>query len=332
MKQFEEILGVDVSKLVLDAKLHRAGKFCQVENSKAGFVQLMRWIAESTTVHKTNILWCFEHTGMYSLSLAQYLSEKKISFVIVPGLEIKKSIGIKRGKNDKVDAARIAEYAYLRRETIIPTELPGELIIKLRELLGLRDRMVTQRAGYKASLKELKSIFESKHNPELFAIQQNLIQALNKNIAVIEARIAKLIKTDERASKLFDLMNSVKGIGPIVAANLLVVTNCFLSFKTSRQLACYCGIAPFEKQSGSSIRSSSRVNSLANKKMKALLDMSASCAIQHDPELRQYYMRRVSKGKSKKSTINIVRNKLVHRIFAVIKRGTPYVELAKHAA
>ena len=63
--------------------------------------------------------------------------------------------------------------------------------------------------------------------------------------------------------------------------------------------------------------------------MKSLLNMAAFTAIQFDPELKMYYLNRVEKGKSKMSTINIVRNKIVHRVFAVVKRGTPYVSFTK---
>lgn len=133
-------------------------------------------------------------------------------------------------------------------------------------------------------------------------------------------------------SELYKLIISVKGIGPVVAAHLIVVTNCFTNFKNSRQLACYSGIAPFKKQSGTSLKSPSKVSHLANKKMKALLDRCASTAIQYDAQLKQYYERRIAKGKSKRSTINVVRNKLLHRVFAVVKRGTPFVNTFRFAA
>ena len=61
--------------------------------------------------------------------------------------------------------------------------------------------------------------------------------------------------------------------------------------------------------------------------MKTLLDLSAKSAIQHDKELREYYLRRIQIGKSKRSTINVVRNKIIYRMFAVIKRQTPYQPL-----
>jgi len=60
--------------------------------------------------------------------------------------------------------------------------------------------------------------------------------------------------------------------------------------------------------------------------MKTLLTQSAKSAIQYDKELKDYYQKRTAMGKSKKSTINVVRNKIIHRMFAVIKRQTPFIE------
>ncbi len=75
-----------------------------------------------------------------------------------------------------------------------------------------------------------------------------------------------------------------------------------------------------------------KVSHLANKKLKAIINMCAISAIQHNPEMKRYYLKRVSQGKSKMSTINIIRNKLIARIFAVIKRQTPYVNTTKFVA
>lgn len=54
--------------------------------------------------------------------------------------------------------------------------------------------------------------------------------------------------------------------------------------------------------------------------------------MQYNTEMRQYYNRRLNQAKNKKSTINIIRNKLLARIFAVVECGTPYVNTIKYAA
>jgi transposase len=332
MMEIKETIGVDVSKSTLDAHLHRKNASNKFDNSQKGYRELLKWAKQVTTLKIEDLLFCFEHTGIYSLPLSAFLMEKKVRFAMVPALEIKKSIGMVRGKSDIIDAKRIAEYAHLRREIIKTTILPSVTLRNMKQLLSLRERMVSQRAGYYSYLKETKEFLKKSENTELFKVQETMIEQLSKNILILERKISGLIKADPQLEEMYNLITSVKGIGPIIAANLLVVTNCFSGFENSRQMSCYCGIAPFETQSGTSLKNRPRVSHYANKKMKTLLNLAASNAIQYDAELKIYYERRVEQGKSKMSTLNIIRNKIIHRVFAVAKRKTPYVNTAKWAA
>lgn len=329
--KFNETAGIDVSKKTIDVVLHVKKCHKQFENTPKGFKASIKWVEKNTGLSIEQVLICFEHTGLYSLPLAIFLSEKQISFCMVAALEIKRSLGIVRGKNDKIDANRIAQYAYLRRATLKAYHLPSKNVLKLQKLLSLRERMVKQKGGYKATLKEYKAMLKRKDNELLFYSQESIIRQLSKQIDKIENEIKTIIDEDDRMNKLHKLITSVKGIGLILAANFLALTNCFTSFDNSRQFACYSGIAPFKKQSGTSLNATSKVSHLANKKMKALLNLAASSAIQYDSELKAYYQKRISCGKSKMSTLNIVRNKIVGRVFAVVRRGTPYVPLFNHA-
>ena len=114
-----------------------------------------------------------------------------------------------------------------------------------------------------------------------------------------------------------------------MATTMIIATENFSKFENWRKFASYCGIAPFPHQSGTSIKRGNHVSSLANKKIKSMIHMCAIVAIQHNAEMKKYYESRVEKGKSKMSTINIIRNKLIARIFAVINRQTPYVDTMK---
>lgn len=91
-----------------------------------------------------------------------------------------------------------------------------------------------------------------------------------------------------------------------------------------RKFACYSGIAPFEYRSGISIRGRTRVNPMANKKMKRYLHKASLTGIKLDEELKKYYERKVAEGKNKMSVLNAVRNKLLARVFAVVNRGFVY--------
>ena len=330
--KIREALGIDVSKKTIDVMLHEDGSYHQFDNTVKGYKAMLVWLKRQTNLSLNQVRICFEHTGLYSLPLAVFLTEQKISFCMESALQIKRSLGLVRGKNDKVDAKRIAEYAYLRRALLKPFVLPSLNVLKLQKLLSLRERMVKQRAGYIGSLKEYKFMLKQQDYESLFSVHKKMTHYLSKQIDVIEKEMIEMITEDDKMKELYLLMVSVKGVGLILASNLLVVTNCFMGFTDSRKFACYAGVAPFEKQSGTSLNMKSRVSHFANKRIKTLLNLSASSAIQADPELRAYYQRRVEMGKSKMSTLNIVRNKIVHRIFAVVKRGTPYVPLYQHAA
>lgn len=327
-----DTVGIDISKLTFDVRIHSTQFYQQFENSNKGFVKLLKWVYKNSSFSKENILFIFEHTGLYSHQLAVYLTEQEVSFSLVPGLEIKRSLGIVRGKNDKVDATKIALYAYRLRDEIEPTILPSEQIQVLKSLLSLRERIVKQRAGYKASLKEQKRILPKGKNLVLLNSQEKIIKHLSKHIETIEKEMQKIIKSDELLNKQFKLIISIKGVGKQTALFIIAYTHGFTKFKTWRKFASYCGIAPFPNSSGTSIRGRTKVSNLANKKIKSLFDLCAKSAIQHSPEMKTFYNKRVDEGKNKMSTINIVRNKLLSRIFAVIERQTPYVDIMKYAA
>jgi len=112
----------------------------------------------------------------------------------------------------------------------------------------------------------------------------------------------------------------------VTAVNLIVHTNEFKKLNDPRKLACYCGIAPFEHSSGSSIRGKTRVSHMANKKLKTNLHMASLSGVRNDTDLKKYYERKTAEGKSKLSVLNAVKNKLIARVIAVVKRGTPYQE------
>jgi transposase len=333
MNQFINAIGIDVSKKTLDAFDHVQQIATQLPNGTGGFQNLIRWIKKNNNGDISNVLVCFEHTGMYSLPLATYLTEQKHLYAMVPGLEIKRSLGIRRGKSDRTDAVAIAKYAYQRREEIKIYQLPSPQILELKSLLSLREKMVSQRAGYKATKREMKIVLR-KISPSrtIFDVQDRLIKELDNQIAKVEKQIKVIINEDEYLKKTFDLVTSVKGVGLVLGTTMLVYTNCFTAFTEWRKFACYCGIVPFKYRSGTTIRGKDKISHLANKKLKTLLSNAACTSIQFNPEMKLYYQRRLEEGKDKMSTQNIIRNKIVARVFAAVQRGTPYVDTLRFAA
>jgi len=328
----KEIIGIDVSKLLIDACIHTKQIVFQFENSNEGFKKMMQWISSNTPFLSQEMMFVFENTGMYSHQLSLFLTKEKQSFFVASGLEIKRSIGIARGKDDQIDAKRIALYGYRLKEELNPSKLPENRILRLKSLLSLRTKLNKQRAGFKAILKEQKAIYSNKDYKIIFDIQRKMIANLSKQIDTINTAMQAIINDSNELKETYKLVTSVKGIGMQTAIMMIVFTDNFSKFENWRKFASYCGIAPFPYQSGTSIKGRTKVSHLANKKLKAIINMCAISAIQHNPEMKLYYQKRVLEGKSKMSTVNIIRNKLIARVFAVVKRKTPYVDILKYAA
>jgi transposase len=327
----KEYVGIDVSKSKLDVWLYYARKHKKFDNNEEGFKRLFYWVEEITGFKLNEVSFCFEHTGLYSLPLSLYLHKKQSCFFMVSGLLVKRSLGLKRGKNDKVDAYHLSHFAYLYRQELKPYQMPSETVIKLKQLQSFRARLVKQCSGYKSHLRELKEVLKPDNEDTLVSTSTELVKVLGEKIKVIEREIISLIKADEKLSDTYRNVTSIKGVGLVITVAMIASTNNFQSFDNYRQFACYTGIAPFEHQSGISYKGKSRISNLGNRALKTLLSNAAASAIQYNPEMRLYYQRRLKEGKSKMSTINIIRNKIVSRIFAVARRQTPYVDYCKYA-
>jgi transposase len=229
-----------------------------------------------------------------------------------------------RGKSDKVDAKFISKYGWMRKEELQPMKPLSDCQLKLQQLMSHRDKLVADKSSYQSKLKELVWQMGNKVNEKLTASMQYMIDVLKQQIKEIELEIKKLIASDASLQTNYELMCSVIGVGFATAVHMLIATENFTRFADVGKFICYCGVAPFEHSSGTSIRGKARVSHLANKKIKSLLTMAAISAIQHDPELKIKYQQKVKEGKAKMSAINIIRAKLIERIFAVIKRQSPY--------
>lgn len=325
--KIKETIGIDVSKATIDVNIYSTNNHQVFSNNTKGFASLCKWVYKTSSYPKEEILFIFEHTGLYSHNISQYFADKKVPFLIVSGLEIKRSMGLIRGKSDKSDARLISTYGIRMRNELKPYILPRKKIIVLKKMLSLRRKLVQQRAGHKTTLKELRSVLGDSFCKILSTETQRLIKVYDKSIKNIEKEMNEIIEDDEKLKGQVALLLSIKGIGLQIALHTIVYTNEFKSFKTWRQFASYCGIAPFQHKSGTSIRGKTQVSQYANKVLKSLLEMGARAAIQHNKELRTYYKNRLLKKSNKTSALNIIRNKLVSRMFAVIRRNSPYVEI-----
>lgn len=326
-------LGIDVAKKTFEGALTAEGKaFHQLDSSntsteiKAFFERLIRKFGISCD----QLIVCMEHTGIYCRPLLEFLIENKIKVCLESAVQIKKSQGMVRGKNDKIDAQRIALYAYKNREHLT-FWVPQRLVIqKLKALLVTRDRLVRCKTELQVPMDECEEFVEGSIHKMIVKGCQSSIKVLERDIQKTEKLMDDLIKEDTQVHKQYRLATSVTGIGKITALNMIVSTAEFSRIRESKKFACYSGIAPFQYRSGTSIRGKTRVSKMANMGIKKLLHLAAMTAIQYDHQIKLYYQRKVEAGKNKMSVINAVRNKLISRVFACINNDRPYQKNYKY--
>jgi transposase len=333
MKKKQEIqnsyIGIDVSKLTIDVSIITAAnahEYAQFENGPKGFKEPQTWLRNKDFYAIKKSLFCMEHTGLYTRQLVSFLLGQEAAVWMESALHLKRSMGMTRGKTDKVDSYRIARYAMTNCDKAVLVKLSTSTLQNLKDLMSNRERISKAYQALNTSTKELAQIDKSMGKEQL-KLNTPALRGLLKSKAKIEARMTELIMGDEELKKLYQLITSVKCVGNVLATELLVYTNGFTRMQNTRQLACYCGVAPFEHSSGTSVRGRTGTSNFANMKLKSTLHMAAVSATRYVPEIKQYYERKVAEGKHKMTVINSIRNKLINRVIAVVKRGTPYEEI-----
>ncbi len=324
MKNWEFTLGVDVSKLTLDINCAELNIHIKIVNGSAGFKLFLKWCKESG-IDLQESLVAMEYTGGYEYKLMQFCEAKKIKYSRIPGLAIKNSLGIIRGKNDKVDARRIAQYTNEKHKSITPAGPINTTIVALRQFLSFRKRVVRESAGYKATLKERKEMYAVKNDDILVRIMTKKIKENNKLVKKIEAEMRALIQTDQKILTNYKIVSSIQGIGNVNTLMTIAYTENFTCFKNARSYAVYVGVVPFDHSSGTSIHGRKRVSSMANKELKQELNQAARVAIEWNKDLKLYAENK-RKEKPYKVVLNNVKFKLILRMFSLVKRGEFYVD------
>jgi transposase len=327
MKKLIHFIGIDVSKLTIDVAIiinNDIGKIIQLvfANGSKGFKELKSFLGKEKISFQDTV-FCIEHTGYYSKQLSRFVITQQGNLWMEMSLKIIRSLGVQRGKNDKLDAKRIALFAQRNQQDFVPYNPPRLIVENLKTLLMLREKLINSKTALVVPINELTSVDKAAGKLALKAISKALL-AIKNNIATLDTQIDELIKSDKELTEKFTLVTSVPGIARVTFCYLIYFTNEFKNYSEGKQLACYCGVVPFEYTSGSSVRGKPRVHNMANKKMKKLLHTAALCAVTYYPEFKNYYERKIEEGKPKMLILNNVRNKIILRIAAVIKNNKPY--------
>ena len=329
MKKFL-FIGIDFSKSKFDVSVLESieAKTCPqstFENSVTGYKAFVQWLCKQSKIKREDWLFCGEHTGLYSRGLSDYLAKKGLFIWLENPLQIKQCSGIKRAKTDRFDSLVIAQYACRYIDKAKAYKPAEKEIEALRLLVSYRSRLVKSKVALEVAANEMRRVI-SRDATARFVYESSMrdVERIKKQIKDIEKKMHEIIMTSPLKENYL-LINSIKGVGMQTAIMLIIHTNNFSYFENARQLACYCGCAPFPNESGT-INKGSHICHLANKELKSLLSQCATSAIQYNEELSSYAQRKIAAGKSKRIVINNVRNKLIQRIFAVVTTKIPYRE------
>lgn len=330
MEKYKIFVGIDISKDWIDVAVlnDQISAHRQFDNNKKAYKQMVSWL--KTFANVDQLLVCMEHTGIYGVPLWEYLGAQKIPFVVESGLQIKHSMGMRRTKTDKADAELIARYIRLHHRETRLFEVPAKVISRLKVAFGYRERLIKVKNQLTVADKEISSFLGADLCKETHQETKGLIKIINDKIAKAEKIILSIIMSDPEVKKIYELIDSVPGIGLITATYIIIVTRNFTRINTSRQLSRYAGMSPEKNDSGIKKRKA-KVSRIGNKKLKALLSNCVSSNLRYDVETKEYFERKFIQGKHDGIIINNLKNKILHRVYAVVNRGTKYVNIKKYA-
>jgi len=312
-----QVYGIDLSMEKFDVSFIDSNGKEKNEEVKNGITSISIFLQ----IIPTGSILCAEHTGSYGDLLVYLCNQVNIPIALVSGYTIKHSLGIIKGKSDPVDARRIREYGERFTDKLVFSVYDHEDIFELKQLYTLRSQLVKARKSLLTSEKgrcHLPMQSLSVHNH-----LSSVLSGLDLEITAVEEEIEALIKANEDLDENYELAKSIKGIGPVIATDLLIKTGNFKNIDTARKAASYAGVCPFPNTSGKMV-GKSKTSPFSDKKLKALLYMGAKSAVKHNKEYRLYYQKKKLEGKPHYLIMNNLSNKMLRTIYSVVKNKTPY--------
>ena len=329
-------VGIDISKEKCNL-CYRSGLDIVREEECSNEVKVLKKAFKSALKEldaaMDEVLICAEYTGRYIYPLTIVCQELDLFLWLDDPTRIKNSMGLTRGKNDAIDATRIAEYAFRYSDKAVRYAIQDATLVSMKNLLSDREFLLTDKKRYQAQLSDQKRYMAPGDFKQKNSRWKKVIKSINEQIAAIDAEIAALIAADPVLTRQKELLVSIDGVGDHIAINMIAITGGFTRFQNARQFCSFAGLTPYKYDSGTSVRSKAKISKRSNQTMKALLHMSAVNVVykMRGGEYKEYFERKTKEGKHVMCVLNVIRAKLVHRMFSVIRRETEYTKQYKPA-
>ena len=313
--------GIDVSARELIVVVHCGTEDRETvttfRNNAAGHKALLAYLLRGNGRARV----CLEASGNYSLDLALTLqAHRQVEVSVVNPRRARRfaeSLG-ERSKTDPVDAGVLCEYA--ARMPWVAWQPPSSLALRLRaitraiESLGVMHTQEKNREHALASSQALPAM---------------VIQEMRRHQRYLEHRMERLrrealrlIARDRELDRRFRLMLTVPGIGQTSALHILGELVVLSDTLDARQWVAFSGIDPSQFTSGTSVQKRPRI-SRGGSHLRRALYMPALVAVRHEPHLRAFYQRLLSRGKAGLQAVVAVMRKLLHALFAMFRSNSP---------
>lgn len=309
-------IGIDIAKdsytiSIFDGKKHELKTYSNDRKGHRKFLNYTKKFQDS--------FYIMEPASKYHCNLLNYICDQKLDVCLINPLIVKayKNMKMLRVKTDPVDAKAMAEYAYEYEKNCRKYISISNVQKSLKCLVKARDDLKTTKADF---IRRLKAYEYDPFASETVKIYRKLIKEFNEKIKAIDQKIDKIIKANFKRER--ELLMSIPGIGKVLSSSIIACFGSFETFDKSRQVTTFLGLVPLVYQSGNVYKT--KISKIGNKYLRRMFYLAALSASKHNKQCRELYERLLEKGKSKKSALLAVANKLCRQCFGVLKSGVEY--------
>lgn len=310
-------VGIDMSKADFHASFDDSGRTEVFANAPEGYRALVARLGEKGFA-KDDATVGTEATGTYHLPLAASLTRDGWKVVVVNPLitsRLAKS-KVRSAKTDRIDAG-VVRRAVAQGDGYPFSETAEVMLMK--SLASQRAALVATRADLRRRI-EAGAFRERAAGLPASGAYEAVIAAVSVEVARIEADLSRLAKPAQA------LLRSIPGIGPASSAAIVATVTDIRRFDHPKKLVAYLGLDCRVHESGASVRGKGYITKKGDGMLRHALFMAAFVAAKRNPELHAYYEKKRAEGMHHTAVLCAVERKLVHVIWAVWTRGTPFVK------
>lgn len=310
-----DYIGIDISKDTFHVAWNDVAEISVFANTNEGITSF------EDSVHHRQFQKDFtkiglEATGIYHLLLCVLFTDHGWDVTVINPYLTSKAIkaSLRHVKNDRRDAQTIRQvliaghgYRFIDTPEILRLKaLLREYVALTKMKSKCRNMMHVQQKYQETTEEEFNSVF-----PELCA-------SLEENLKQMKKRLIQTQSTDQK------LLQSIPGIGPVCSAALIAYIGNVHRFSSPQKLVAYIGLDCRVHESGTSVHGKGFLTKRGNPVLRSLLFNAAYVARRYNPDLKAFFEKKMNEGKHYFVATCAVERKLVHVIYAVWKRGTPF--------